>query len=146
MTFLCLIFFGWGGVCAPTPEYRYNGKAAHTTVSLSPCLQPAVLGNGSCPKLGLAVVIYIWDTNLALRHFIFFSSLEVNYGRLLRDETRHCCLWNISLCFSKIKCVYYESKFGAQRFYSQTNSLDERDVQLEILMVAKEIPHTQKKE
>lgn len=75
---------------------------------------------------------------------LFFLSLEVTYGRLLRDDKALPFAEHVAMCFSRIKRVDDESKFGARRLYSQTDHLEERDTQLEIRVVAAEIPHPQK--
>lgn len=48
-------------------------------------------------------------------------------------------LWNKSLCFKETKCGCCESKFGAERMRSPNDSLDEREAQLDILVVAGEL-------
>ena len=55
-------------------------------------------------------------------------------------------LQNKSLCFKETKCVYCESKFGAKRIYPQNDSLDKREAQLEILVVARELLHSKEEE
>lgn len=130
---------------SPPPAYWHNGKAAQTNRELEPLSTANCFRGWQLPKQGVAVAIDIWDTNSALRHFIFLITWGKLWSIVKRWQGPAVC-GTLSLCFSKIKCVYYESKFGPQGFYSQTDSLDERDVQLEILVVAREIPHTRKAE
>lgn len=48
-------------------------------------------------------------------------------------------LRNKSLCFKETKCGCCEPKFGAERMRSPNDSLDEREAQLDILVVAGEL-------